>query len=141
MRTPVMIAALSGWCLFAAAVPVHAQAPPPDGWVVLPVDEYRALRDRALGVIPPVPPPPVPATLTRVDYELRVDGDSIAGRAILTVDVLAEGWARVPIPAGLMVRDARIDGRPVPLIEEGPPHVLLSRTGRALVTLDLVVPL
>jgi hypothetical protein len=109
--------------------------------VVLPVDEYRTLRDRALGVVPPLPPPPVPATLTRVDYELRVDGESITGRAILTVDVLAEGWARVPIPAGLMVRDARIDGQPVALVEEGPPHLLLSRTGRALVTLELVVPL
>ena len=40
-----------------------------------------------------------------------------------------------------MVRDARIDGRPVALVEEGAPHLLLSRAGRALVTLDLVVPL
>ena len=49
-----------------------ARKPPaPDGWVVLPVDEYRTLRDRALGVVPPLPPPPVEATLTRVDYELH----------------------------------------------------------------------
>ena len=141
MRTPVLIAALAGWCLVLAAAPLHAQAPPPDGWVVLPVDEYRTLRDRALGIVPPPPAPPVEATLTRVDYELQFEGESIAGRAILTVDVLAEGWARVPIPAGLMVRDARIDGRPVALVEEGAPHLLLSRAGRALVTLELVVPL
>ena len=140
MRAPVTIAAIAGW-LIAAAAPLLAQPAAPDGWVVLPVDEYRALRDRALGVTPPPPAPPVEATLTRVEYELQLNGDSITGRAVLTADVLAEGWARVPIPAGLMVRDARIDGRPVPLVEEGAPHLLLSRAGRSLVTLDLVVPL
>ena len=46
-----------------------------DGWVVLPVDEYRALRDRAIPPPPPPPAPPVDATLTRIDYDLRVDGD------------------------------------------------------------------
>jgi hypothetical protein len=140
MRAPVTIAAIAGW-LIAAAAPLLAQPAAPDGWVVLPVDEYRALRDRALGVTPPPPAPPVEATLTRVEYELQLNGDSITGRAVLTADVLAEGWARVPIPAGLMVRAARIDGRPVPLVEEGAPHLLLSRAGRSLVTLDLVVPL
>ena len=48
---------------------------PPDGWVVLPVDEYRALRERANPPPPPPAPPPVDATLTRVDYDLRVDGE------------------------------------------------------------------
>ena len=73
MRAPVTIAALAGWCLASAAAPLLAQAPTPDGWVVLPVDEYRALRDRALGVAPPPPAPPVEATLTRVDYDLPVE--------------------------------------------------------------------
>ena len=137
MRASVTIAA----CIILAAAPLFAQAPAPDGWVVLPVDEYRTLRDRALGVTPPPPAPPVDATLTRVDYDLQFDGESIAGRAVLTADVLADGWARVSVPAGLMVRDARLDGRPVPFVEEGTPHLLLSRAGRAAVTLELVVPL
>jgi len=100
-RARVVSAALvvSSLC---AAIPVVAQAPTPtpaEGWVVLPVEEYRALRERA---IPPAPPPapPVDATL------LRVDGESIAGRALLMIDVLKTGWTRVQIPAGLMVRDA-----------------------------------
>jgi hypothetical protein len=139
MRTAVTIAVV-GWCL-VGTVPIAAQAPAPDGWVVLPVDEYRGLRDRSLGVAPPVPAPPVDATLTRVDYELRAEGESITGRALLTVDVLRDGWTRVPIPAGLMVRDARVDGQPVAIIEDGPPHLLLPRAGRVAVTLDLVVPL
>jgi hypothetical protein len=113
----------------------------PDGWVVLPLDEYHALRARGL---PPAPPPtsaPVEATLTRVDYELRVDNDAIAGRALLTIDVLREGWARVQIPSGLMARDARVDGQPVPLVEGPPPQVFLSRAGRTVVTLEIAMSL
>ena len=100
-----------------------------EGWVVLPVDEYRALRERTIPPAPQPPAPPVDATLTRVDYDLRVDGESITGRALLTIDVLQDGWTRVQIPAGLMVRDARLDGQPVSLVEGPPPHVLLARAG------------
>ena len=135
-------------CL-CAAVNARAQAPAPEGWVVLPVDEYRALRARANPDAPLPSPPPVDATLTRVDYDLRVDastslgagGDTVSGRALLTIDVLRDGWVKVPIPAGLMVRDARIDGQPVALIEGPPAHVLLSRTGRVVLSLDISLPL
>jgi hypothetical protein len=129
-------------CAIASAHITFAQSvPTPDGWVVLPVDEYRALRERANPQPPQPAAPPVDATLTRVDYELRADGDSVSGRALLTIDVLRDGWTRVQIPAGLMVRDARIDGQPVSLIEGPPPHVLLSRAGRVVLTLDVVIPL
>jgi hypothetical protein len=130
-------------CLCAAAT-ARAQAPAPDGWVVLPIDEYRALRTRANPDVPTPIAPPVAATLTRVDYDLRVDpgaGDSISGRALLTIDVLREGWVTVPIPAGLRVRDARIDGQPVALIEGPPAHVVLSRAGRSVLTLEISLPL
>jgi len=115
----------------------------PDGWVVLPVDEYRALRERA-NPPPALPsPPPVDATLTRVDYELRVDTDTVAGRAVLTIDVLRDGWTRVQIPSGLMARAATLDGQAVAL-EDGTgstgPKVLLSRAGRSTLTLDIVIP-
>src|SRR5688500_15531480 len=65
----------------------------------------------------------------------------MAGRALLTVDVLRDGWVKVPIPAGLMVRDARLEGQPVPLIEGPPAHVMLSRQGRAVLSLDISLPL
>src|SRR6476469_9995734 len=131
-------------CLGASTL-ARAQSPAPtsspDGWVVLPVDEYRALRTRANPDAPLPPPPPVDATLTRIDYDLRVDGDAVAGRALLTIDVLREGWVKVPIPVGLMVRDARLDGQPVALIDGPPAHVVLSRTGRILLALDISLPL
>jgi hypothetical protein len=109
--------------------------------VVLPVDEYKALRDRANPQPAQPTPPPVDATLTRVDYDLRIENEAVTGRALLTIDVMRDGWARVQIPAGLMVRDARLDGQPVSLVEGPPPHVLLSRTGRVVLTLDIALPL
>jgi hypothetical protein len=54
---------------------------------------------------------------------------------------LREAWTRVQIPAGLMVREARLGSQPVALIEGPPPHVLLSRAGRAVLALDIALPL
>lgn len=132
----VVIAILVCLC---SGINALAQAPA-DGWVVLPIDEYRALRLRATPTAPSPTPPPVDATLTRVDYELRADADTIAGRVMLTIDVLREGWVKVPIPAGLMVRDARLDGQPVVLVEGPPAHVMLSRAGRSILALDISLP-
>jgi hypothetical protein len=129
-------------CPLLIPVRAAAQTPPPaaDGWVVLPVDEYRALRERANPQPRPVTPP-VDATLTRVDYDLHVDSESAAGTALLTIDVLRDGWTRVQVPGGLMVRAARLDGQPVSLVEGPPPYVLLSRAGRIVLSLDIVMPL
>jgi hypothetical protein len=116
------------------------------GWVVLPVGEYRALHARAYPIEGDPEPPPVDATLTRVDYELRIDGELASGRASLTVDVLKDGWVRVPVPAGLLVREARLDGKLVSLIPGavgktgGQLSALLSRSGRAVLLLDIAIP-
>ena len=138
---------------------VRAQEPArTDGWVVLPVEEYRALRNRAYPSPPDPAPPPVDATLSRVDYDLRATGDTMTGQARLVIDVLKEGWVTVQIPTGVLVRDARLDGRPTRLVAPagrgGPARgearqesaasgasVLISRAGRATLTLDVVVPL
>jgi hypothetical protein len=139
-RAGWIAAAIVGWTV-CGATRSFAQSPPPEGWVVLSVDEYRALRDRSLGIGPPQPAVPVDGTLSRVEYDLHIEGDAIVGRALLTVDVLRDGWARIPIPAGLMASDATVDGDPAAIVEAAPPYVLLSRTGRSVVSLDLVVPL
>src|SRR5215472_8257477 len=122
------------------AEPSHAA-----GWVVIPVEEYRVLRAKAYPVEHAPEPPPLDATLTRVDYDMRVAGDVAAGCATLTVDVLKDGWVRVPVPAGLLVREAHLDGKPVSLIPAGSgkgTHLsaLLSHSGRWLLTLDIDVP-
>jgi hypothetical protein len=127
-----------------------------DGWVVLPVEAYRALRARAFPSAPDPAPPPVDATLSRVEYDLRLAGDTVSGQARLTIDVLKEGWVSVQTPAGLFVREARLDGRPTRLVNGtvnaaagrgaatpsgAAPRVLISRAGRATLSLDIVVPL
>lgn len=119
----------------------RAQDPQPNGWVVLSLDEYRALRARAFPVPPTPTPPPVDAALTRVDYDLRANGDTVSGEARLTVDVLKQGWVSIQAPAGVLVRSARLNGRPTALVAGSPPRVLIANAGRATLTLDIVVPI
>jgi len=118
------------------------------GWVVISVDEYRSLRARAYPSEREQEPPPVEATLTRVDYDLQISGDLAAGRASLTVDVLKDGWVRVPIPSGLLVSQARLEGKLLSLVstaaqKSGGSQVsaLLSHSGRSVLQLDIALPI
>lgn len=137
---------------FFVHVGAQAQEKPADaahaaGWVVIPVEEYRVLRAKAYPVEHDPEPPPLDATLTRVDYDLHITGDLAQGRASLTVDVLKDGWVRVPVPAGLLVREARLDGKLVSLVPapqgKGAGHLsaLLSHSGRSTLALDIDVPI
>ena len=116
------------------------------GWVVITIGDYKTLHAKAYPPEHEPEAPPVDATLTRVDYDLRIDGDLAAGRASLTVDVLKDGWVRVPIPRGLLVREAKLDGKLVSLVpgvaEKGSNQLcaLLSRPGRAVLLLDIALP-
>lgn len=133
--------------MLVSAPMLWAQTPPASaGWVVIPVGDYTALRARTLPAPPPPETPPVAATLSRVEYDLRV-GDLVAsGQAVLTIDVLKEGWVRVPIPGGLMVRDAVLGGKPATLDAESTrggrqPMVVLSKRGRSTLTLQVSLPI
>jgi len=57
---------------------------------------------------------------------------------------MKDGWVRVPVPAGLLVREARLDGKPVSLVpaQKGGKHLsaLLSHAGRSVLLLDVDVP-
>jgi hypothetical protein len=88
----------------------------------------------------------VDATLTRVDYDLHIVNELATGRASLTVDVLKDGWVRVPIPAGLLVREARLDGKLVSLVSNTSskggtqPAAVLAHAGRAVLQLEIALP-
>ena len=140
--------------IISLAPPAQAQTPAPQlsadlahspGWVVISVDDYQNLRARAFPTEREPEPPPVDATLTRVDYDLRIAGDLATGRASLTVDVLKDGWVRVPIPSGLLVREARLDGKLVSLVSgsgKGASQLsaVLAHAGRAVLLLDIALP-
>jgi hypothetical protein len=138
----VALAALS---VFAANSAAQGNEHSP-GWVVLPVEEYRTLHERAYPIERAPEPSPVEATLTRVDYDLRINGELASGRATLTIDVLKDGWVRVAIPAGLLVREARLDGKLVSLVpgalskSGNQLSALLSHAGRAVLLLDIALP-
>src|SRR4029077_13111362 len=141
----LMLFALSGAAQTSASQPA-ADASHSTGWVVSPVDAYQSLRTRAFPGEREPEPPPVDATLTRVDYDLRIAGELATGRASLTVDVLKDGWVRVPIPSGLLVREARLDGKLVSLVSGGPGKsssqlsAVLAHAGRAVLLLDIALP-
>jgi hypothetical protein len=144
---PGLVAASLCWGAVARAQEKPIEPSHIAGWVVIPIDEYRVLRAKAYPVEHDPEPPPLDATLTRVDYDLHVAGDLAAGRASLTVDVLKDGWVRVPVPAGLLVREARLEGKQVSLVPgaqgKGGAHLsaLLSHAGRFELLLDVDVPI
>src|ERR1700674_3683446 len=143
---PLFCAYLFALLFISTASSMAQTASHSPGWVVLPVDEYRTLHARAYPIERDPEPPPVEATLTRVDYDLRIDGELASGRASLTVDVLKDGWVRVPVPAGLLVREARMDGKLVSLVPGASGKAgsqlsaLLSHSGRAVLLLDIAIP-
>ncbi len=143
---PLFCACLLALLFISAASSMGQTAAHSPGWVVLPVDEYRTLHAMAYPIERDPEPPTVEATLTRVDYDLRIDGELASGRVTLTVDVLKDGWVRVPIPAGLLVREARLDGKLVSLVPGASGKAgsqlsaLLSHSGRALLLLDIAIP-
>src|ERR1700760_456237 len=116
------------------------------GWVVIPIDQYEKLHAQAYPSEHDPEPPPVDATLSRVDYDLNIAGELATGRASLTIDVLKDGWVRVPIPSGLLVREARLDGKLVSLVAGGQGKsssqlsAVLAHAGRAILLLDVALP-
>jgi hypothetical protein len=149
--SPLIVCTIGLLALFATqlvtplVMPLAAQeATHSPGWVVISVPDYHALRIKAFPTEREPEPPPVDATLSRVEYELLADSGVASGRATLTVDVLKNGWVRVPIPAGLFVRDAKLDGKPLSLAPANGANqlsALLARPGRAVITLNIALPI
>lgn len=147
-RQSVLLMATLLFSAFAFSRPTCAQEPAHSpGWVVISVPDYRALRVKAFPAEREPEPPPVDAALSRVDYDLRVDSGLASGRATLTVDVLKNGWVSVPVPPGLFVREAKLEGKLLSLVSpsgsKDPNQLiaLLSHPGRAVITLEIALPI
>jgi hypothetical protein len=141
-RALVIASMLAAVVSAAGAQPAPSR--PADGWVVLSIDEYRALRDKAFPPARPTPPPAVAASVGRIDYELSVDGQAATGQVRVTADVFKDDWVFVPIPPGLRVKQATLDGKAVAIVNERDkdraPSILIARAGRHVVQLDVGMP-
>lgn len=110
------------WAIAIFAVPAlapAADAPRPDappGTVTLPLADYDRLVDRAARPPQPPSPPPVPAVLARADLRLAAGESDVRGTMTLQGEVLRAGPTLVPLLAGGTVLDARLSGKPLPLV-------------------------
>lgn len=142
---PILSCARS-WILttLAGVLALMAQDPPKSpGWVVIPVREYANLRVRAYPQPPEPEPGPVEAVLSSAEYELRVENGIASGQARFVVDVFKDGWVRVPLPSGILIREAKLDGKPVSLVPSGKSaglSAVLPKRGRSILTLQVGVP-
>jgi hypothetical protein len=121
----LLLFALVGFGLFLRSGSAYAQdATHSPGWVVISVPDYHTLRVKAFPAEREPEPPPVDATLSRVDYDLRVDNDFAAG-----------------------LREAKLDGKPLSLAslsgaKSGSQFsALLSHTGRSVIMVEIALPI
>ena len=138
----------SGGCFLAVVfslTTLWGQDSHSSGWIVIPTTDYTKLHAQAYPAEPEPAPARIERTLTRVDYDFKISGEVASRQANLTVDGLKDGWVRVPIPAGLLVRRARLDNQLLALVPSTPSaagqlSAVLSRPGRAVLALDVVLP-
>ncbi len=118
--TWLVAAAVAMAPLAAAQDKPRPQVPP--GSVTLPLGEYDRLVDRAARPPKRPDPPPIPAVLARSEASLKVSGDAVRGTLTLDGEVFRAGATKVPLLSGATLLDARLAGRPLPLLSEGGAH-------------------
>lgn len=105
----------------------------------IPWDDFRKILEKWQGIVPtPPPPPPRDAVVTHADYVAEVKGEGVTIRATIGVSMLkTDGWALVPvILSAVPVLDARLDGKPVSLTDDGGRRsVILRDAGDHVLTL------
>jgi hypothetical protein len=126
----------------AAAIAQQKTVPLPDANnVTLPLDEYNKLVE--LAAHPPKKPalPPVNFSLKRADMKLRVENDHVAGSIQLEGETFKKGMMKVPLTTGMMILEARQEGKAVPLAQENGYQVaILSGPSEFSITLNPALP-
>ena len=92
------------------------------GTVTLPVADYDRLIDRASQPERRTDPPPVPAVIARAELRAAVAGATARGTLRIEGEVLARGQVKLALVSGATLVEARADGRPLPLLQEGDVH-------------------
>ncbi len=115
------IRAITFIALFALTPEVHAQAPVPSGHpgtVTLSRSDYDRLLDLAANR--PAGPATAPAAAALARADIRVRAGATMARATMRIDgeVFRPGVAKVPLIKDATLLEARMDGRPLPVIAE-----------------------
>lgn len=112
-----------------------------DSSILLPYSKYLEMWNRLTRPEPLPSEPPVEAVIARADYQGSVRGDLVHLQASLAVQVLGEGWARVPLTFGDAAVGSAVnqDGKVLLRgIGQGGYELLLHGQGRHAVQLNLV---
>jgi hypothetical protein len=92
---------------------------PTTGNVTLTLAEYDRLMDLAAKASKKHETPPITYAIKHADLKLHVTNDTILGTVVEEGEVFSKGAAKVPLVSGLTILNARQQGKPLPLFEEG----------------------
>jgi hypothetical protein len=110
-------------CVSSAAAEEKRPPQAPPGTVTLSLADYDRLLERAAKPPKRAEPPPVGAVLARADVRVRVDAGAARGSIALDGEVFRTGPTEVRLISGATLVDARLTGRPLPLVSrEGGTH-------------------
>jgi hypothetical protein len=115
---------------------------PTTGNVTLTLAEYNRLVELASKSNKKRDVPPLPYALKHADLKLHVTSDNVLGTVQLDGEVFSKAAAKVPLTTGLTILNARQEGRPLPLQEEGSTSVaVLPGATEFSVALETGLPL
>ncbi len=110
---------------------------PASGNVTLPLDEYNHLLELASKPARKTDAPPVPYSMKRADLKFRVTDQSVQGTVQLQGEILHKGATKVPLTSGMVILDARQEGKSLPLaLENGTHTAVLNGPSEFSVILD-----
>ena len=112
--------------------------------VFLPYEKYRELwqaaQERKAAL--PEAKPPVGALITEIENEATVGKDVVRVKAVVKIEVLAEGWHEVPLRlADSAITEATIGGQPARIVSAGPAgyKLLLEKKGKKPEQVELIL--
>lgn len=114
---------------------------PSSGNVTLTLTEYDRLTDLATKAAKKHEAPPIAYTIKHADVKLHVAADTVLGTVVEQGEVFSKGAAKVPLTSGLTIFNARQEGKPLPLMQEGSmATAVLPGASEFVVTLETGLP-
>jgi Carboxypeptidase regulatory-like domain len=126
---------------FGAAQDTSALPLPDPGNVTLTLAEYNRLVELAANPRKKPELAPLPYSMKHAQMKLRVEKDAIRGTLELEGEVFRKGISKVPLTSGMMIVDAHLNGKGVPLIHENGTHAALLPAGEFSIALETGVAL